>query len=161
MRHHPNSWRGALVVALALVAGAAFATSLTLGSGFNSTRSGEYTVHYNALPSTWLAPEIAQRYGITRSANRALLNVAVVKGPRATEALAVPARIKVAAINPSGQRQALNLRQVRDGGAIYYLGEARIEERDTLDFELEVTPEGGTPINVRYRQEFWPPMTAR
>jgi hypothetical protein len=160
--------RAAAVLALALAAGAALASapapakpSLTLSSGFNSTQSGEYTVHYNAMPSTTLSPEIATRYGITRSANRALINVSVMKGPRAAESVAVPARIDAAATNPNGQRQSLRLREVRDRGAIYYLGEARIDERDTLDFELTVTPEGGAPINARYRQEFWPPVPAR
>jgi hypothetical protein len=118
-------------------------------------------VHYNAMPSTQLTPEIATRYGITRSANRALLNVSVMKGPRAATAVAVTARIDATAINGAGQRQALNLREVRDRGAIYYLGEARIEERDDLVFELVVTPEGGAPINARYRQEFWPAVRAR
>jgi hypothetical protein len=135
--------------------------SLTLSSGLNSTQSGEFTVHYNAMPSTQLTPEIATRYGITRSANRALLNVSVMKGPRAATAVAVTARIDATAINGAGQRQALNLREVRDRGAIYYLGEARIEERDDLVFELVVTPEGGAPINARYRQEFWPAVRAR
>ncbi|MGL6289759.1 MAG: DUF4426 domain-containing protein [Silanimonas sp.] len=169
MHRRPNSaCRTAIALALMLVTSVAFATapapakpSLTLSSGKNSTQSGEFTVHYNAMPSTQLTPEIATRYGITRSANRALLNVSVMKGPRATEAVAVPARIDAAATNPNGQRQALRLREVRDRGAIYYLGEARIDERDTLDFELTVTPEGGTPINARYRQEFWPPTPAR
>lgn len=135
--------------------------SLTLGSGLNSTRVGDVTVHYNAMPSTQLRPDIATRYGITRSSNRALVNVSVMKGPRAAEAVAVPAEVALVAINPAGQRQAVRLSEVRDRGAIYYLGEARIEERDTIDFELTVTPEGGAPINARFRQEFWPPAPVR
>lgn len=135
--------------------------SLTLGSGVNSTRSGDYTIHHNALPTLQLSPAIAVRSGVTRSANRALLNVSVRRGPRAAESVAVPARIEAAATNPAGQRQSLNLREVREGDAIYYLGEARIDERDELVFEMVVTPEGGTPINVRYRQEFWPPLPVR
>lgn len=152
-----------LLASLALVAGAAMATppSLTLSSGRNSTQAGEYTVHYNAMPSTTLSPDIATRYGITRSSNRALINVSVMKGARAAEAVAVPARIEAAATNLNGQRQGLNLREVRDRGAIYYLGEARIEERDTLDFDLVVTPEGAPPVTVRYRQEFWPDAAPR
>ena len=84
----------------------------------------------------------------------------VVPYPSAT-AVAVTARIEATANNGLGQRQAMNLREVRDRDAIYYLGEARIEERDELVFELVVTPEGGTPINARYRQEFWPAIPAR
>lgn len=183
MRRRPNPADRAVAAILSLLLGGAVAAtptaaptpapapapaptaatkpSLTLASGLNSTASNGYTVHYNAMPSTQLTPEIATRYGITRSSNRALLNVSVMKGPRASEAVAVPARIEATAINPAGQRQALNLREVRDRGAIYYLGDARIEERDELVFELVVTPEGGAPINARYRQEFWPAAATR
>lgn len=135
--------------------------TLTIGSGRNSTHAPPFTVHYNALPTTMVAPDIARRHGITRSANRALLNVAVTQGPRAAESVAVTARVEAVAINPAGQRQTLRLREVRDRDAIYYLAEARIDERDTIDFELVVTPEGGPSISARYRQEFWPPAPVR
>ena len=172
MRRHPSRpLRAALTAALIVAAtsvSAAFAAvpapakpSLTLGSGQNSTKVGDITVHYNAMPSTQLTPEIATRHGITRSTNRALVNVSVMKGPRAAEAVAVPAEVELVAINPAGQRQNVRLAEVRDRGAIYYLGEARIEERDTIDFELTVTPEGAAPINARFRQEFWPPAPVR
>jgi hypothetical protein len=130
--------------------------SLVLESGRNSTRQGDVTVHYNALPSLALSPAIAARHGITRSANRAVLNVAVVRGPRAAESVPVTARIDATARNASGEAQPLHLREVREGGAIYYLGEARIEESDTLDFDLRVHPEAGRTITLRYRQTFWP-----
>lgn len=134
---------------------------MTYASGLNSTRVGDITVHYNAIPTTALTPEIARRTGITRSSNRALLNVSVQRGERAADSVAIPARIEAAATNPVGQRQTLNLREVRDGRALYYLGEARIEERDTIDFDLIVTPEDAPAIRVRYRQEFWPAAATR
>lgn len=115
---------------------------------------GEYTVHYNALPSTQIAPEVARQYAITRSANRALLNVAVRRGEAA-----VAARITGAATNLAGQRQELALREVREGEAIYYLAEPRTANQDTLAFELAVVPDGTTaPIVIRFRQEFFPPV---
>lgn len=169
LRPHTAARAAAVAAALLLAAGASAAPSpapprpsLTMSSGFHSTTSNGYTVHYSAMPSTVLTPAIATRYGITRSSNRALINVAVMKGPRAVDAVAVPARIEATAINAAGQRQALNLREVRDRGAIYYLGDARIEERDELVFEFTVTPDGESrPINARYRQEFWPALPAR
>ncbi len=137
------------------------AASVTYASGMNSTRVGDITVHYNAIPSTTLTPDIARRNGLTRSSNRALLNVSVQRGERAADGVAIPARIEAAATNPVGQRQTLNLREVQDGSALYYLGEARIEERDTIDFDLVVTVDDSPPIRVRYRQEFWPAATTR
>jgi hypothetical protein len=40
---------------------------------------GDYVVHYNALNTNLIPPQVAQGYGITRSPNRALLNVTVMK----------------------------------------------------------------------------------
>ena len=45
-----------------------------------TTQVGDLHVYYNALPSTELTPEVARQYGITRSANRALVNVALRRG---------------------------------------------------------------------------------
>lgn len=40
---------------------------------------GEYVVHYNALNTNMIPPQVAQSYNIKRSPNRALLNVTVLK----------------------------------------------------------------------------------
>jgi len=121
-----------------------------------SVRSGEIVVHFNAMPSTQLTAEVARQYAVTRSATRALVNISVREGtPGADRALR--ASVKLVATNLNGQRQDLRAREVREGDAVYYLAEARIMARDTLDFELEVTPEGSTtPIRTSFRQEFFP-----
>lgn len=121
----------------------------------NSVRSGELVVHYNAVPTTSLTADVARQYGITRSANRALVNVSVRRGePGADQA--VPATVRVAATNLNGQRSELRVREVREGEAIYYLAEARIQGQETLNFEVEVAAEGVTPIKASFRREFFP-----
>ena len=47
---------------------------------------GDYTVHYNALPTDVLQPAVARSYGITRSKNRVLLNVSALKKVMGTAA---------------------------------------------------------------------------
>lgn len=122
----------------------------------NSVRAGDLVVHYNAVPTTSLTPDIARQYGITRSANRALVNVSIRRGPPGADE-AVPAQVSVAVTNLNGQRSDLRVREVREGEAIYYLAEARIQGKETLDFEVEVTAEGATaPLQARFRQEFFP-----
>lgn len=121
----------------------------------NSTRAGEFVVHHNAVPTTSLAPDVARQYGITRSANRALVNISVREGTPGADR-AVPARVTLVATNLSGQRMDLRAREVREGDAIYYLAEVRVVGNDTVAFELEVLPEGATaPIRARFRQEFF------
>ncbi|MBW8366454.1 MAG: DUF4426 domain-containing protein [Arenimonas sp.] len=121
----------------------------------NSTRAGGYVVHHNAVPTTSLTPDVARQYGITRSANRALVNISVRQGELGADR-AVQASVKLVATNLNGQRLDLRAREVREGDAVYYLAEARITGNDTLVFDLEVTPEGATaPIKASFRQEFF------
>lgn len=138
-----------------LLTGLLLALLLMPAAAQNLVQSGDITLHYNAVPSTSLTPDVARQYGITRSANRVLVNIALREGiPGADRA--VPATVSIAATNLNGQRVDLRVREVREGEAIYYLAEARIVGRDTLKFDVVATPEGGEPIRVEFRQEFFP-----
>jgi len=118
--------------------------------------SGEYVVHYSAVPATSISPEIARQYGITRSSGRGLLNVAVQRKQPDGLNQPVPATVTAAATNLAGQRQALDMREVREGDAIYYLGEPRVADNSTLDFDVEVSvPDRAEPIRLRFSQEFF------
>ena len=120
-----------------------------LAAAQSSTKRGEFTVHYSAVPTTLLTPEVARNSGITRSASRGLLNIAVLKDG-AELPQAVTASVEAVAINLAGQRQTLRMREVREGSAIYYLGEPRISEGERMDFELRITPDGGDEILLRF-----------
>ncbi len=127
-----------------------------VASAQSSTNRGPYTIHYSALPSTLITPEVARNSGLTRSASRGLLNIAVIKKDGDRE-FAVTAVIEAAATNAAGQRQGLRMREVREGEAIYYLGEPRISEGERLDFDVRITPEGaGEPVLLRFTQTFHP-----
>jgi hypothetical protein len=141
---------------LSLLLGLALAFLPVLGTAQSSTTRGPYTIHYSALPSTLITPEVARNSGLTRSASRGLLNIAIIKKEGERE-FAVTATIDAAATNPAGQRQSLRMREVREGDAIYYLGEPRISDGERLDFELRISPEGaGEPILLRFAQSFHP-----
>ncbi|HEX5694627.1 MAG TPA: DUF4426 domain-containing protein [Arenimonas sp.] len=129
--------------------------ALALPASAGSMRVGDLRVHYNAMPSTELEPEVARRHGLTRSANRALLSVSVMRGELGT-AVGVPARVQAVATNLVGQRLDVRMREVRDGDAIYYLGNASISGKDVLTFDLTVIVEGEAPITATFKQEFFP-----
>ncbi|GAB2671075.1 DUF4426 domain-containing protein [Arenimonas aestuarii] len=134
---------------------AALLFALALPASANSMRVGDLRVYYNALPTTQLTPEVARQYGITRSANRALLNVSVRRGEPGAD-VAVPAQVLAVATNLAGQRNGVKMREVRDGEALYYLGEAPINGQDTLTFEIEIIVQGQAPMSAVFRQEFFP-----
>lgn len=114
---------------------------------------GDYVVHYNALLTDMLQPEVARANNITRSRNRGMLNVAVLRNGDNPMGTAVPARVSGQAVNLSGQLRTLRLREVREGDAVYYIAVFPVAGEETLDFTLDIVPEnGGQPMNVRFRQ---------
>jgi D-aminopeptidase len=120
--------------------------------------SGDLVMHYSAITSLSLRPEVARQYGLTRSAARGLLNIAVRRSLGDGHDVAVTAAITAAAINDAGQRQELRLREVREGDAIYYLAEVRIAEAETLRFEVSANVDGARrPLSVTFSQQFFRP----
>jgi hypothetical protein len=121
-----------------------------------SQTAGDITVHYSAIPTLDLDPTVARNSAITRSANRALLNIAVRRRQGEGD-VAVEAEVSGTASNDAGQMQSLAVRRVREGDAIYYLAEPRLRPGDTLRFELSVLPEGAIqPIAIRFSRPFPP-----
>jgi hypothetical protein len=121
-----------------------------------SETAGEFTVHYNAIPTTALSPDVARSYGITRSGGRGFINIAVVR-QRDGEALpsAVAARVTAFVRPLTGQRNPIELREIREQDAIYYIGDFRVRGEELLRFDVDVVPEGATrPIPVRFDQPF-------
>ena len=122
----------------------------------NSTPANGFTIHHNALPVVTLSPEIAKNYGIIRSKYRGLLNVSVIKDIAGTTGQAVTARIEATSRNLIGKIQKIDMREVREGDAIYYLGEFPIVDQETLTFTLEVIPQGlSKPIKAQLSQQFF------
>ncbi len=125
-------------------------------SAENSQDFGEHVVHFNALITNTLPPSVTKQYGITRSKNRAMLNITVLKKVMGMTGEPVPATIKASAVNLTGQRKNWTLREIKEGNAIYYIAEFSVANEETLDFDIQVQPEGHTQtFNVRFRRQFY------
>ena len=117
---------------------------------------GDYVVHFNAVSTNFLAPEVAGNYGIRRSPSQALINVAVLKKVMGTTGQPVEASVSGTASNLTGQQTALTMRQIREGRAIYYIDTFRVSNGETLNFELDITPaEEAQSLRVVFRQQFF------
>jgi Domain of unknown function (DUF4426) len=126
-------------------------------SGASFTDTGAYEMHFNAVRSDTLTPDVARAYGIDRSKNRVMLNVTVLrKEPANTMHKAVEAAVSVDARNLNGQMKPLELRRVNEGDAIYYIGETGISGSEILVFDIKATPANeSTPITAQLRREFF------
>jgi len=124
---------------------------------------GDFVVHYNAINTNLLPPQVAKANNILRSGNRALLNITILKKSADGSTSPVHASTKASAVNLTGQRRQIQLREVsepstgeNDPGAVYYLGEFRINNEETFDFHIEVTPDGmQKALKLNFRQQFF------
>ena len=114
---------------------------------------GEHVIHFSAINTDELPMEVAQAYDITRSKNRAMLNLSIVK---ADGGAAVPADIDVKTANLTGQAKNITMRRVDEQEAIYYIGVLPVANRETLIFDISVRPEGDTMTHqVRFQRQFY------
>ena len=125
----------------------------TVASAESSQAIGDYVVHFNALSTESLPPAVARAYGITRSKNKGLLNISVLKKGGNFEG--VEADIEVNATNLTGQFREINLRKIQDQNAIYYISEFSVADQETLDFSIKVTTADNKTGNMKLRQQFF------
>lgn len=131
------------------------ALSLTAGAE-NSTHSSGYTIHHNALTTDSLPVQVANAYGIQRSKTRALLNVSVLHDQEDGPGTPVRADVRAVARTLYGQIRPIEMYEVVEGEAIYYLADFPVAHREVLNFEFEIMPEGGRyPLRASMRQEFY------
>jgi hypothetical protein len=118
---------------------------------------GEYVVHYNALNTNLIPPQVAQGYGIQRSSSRALLNVTVLKKVMGSPGTPVTAEVTATATNLTGQTREIEIRRADDPeGANYYLGEFPVHNLETYRFNIKVTIDGlSEPLVVKFEQQFY------
>jgi hypothetical protein len=110
----------------------------------NSTAIPGYTIHHNAIPTASLDPAVANQYRIQRSKYRGMLNVSVIKDIPNSTGEAADAIVMANATNIRGQLISIPMRKVTEGDAIYFIGEFRIADQETLNFQLQVKPKGET-----------------
>ena len=129
--------------------------SMTAGAEQAKT-FGDYAIHYSTFTTDMLTADVARGYNITRSKNRALLNISVLKKVLDASIQPVRATVVTSATNLSAQLKNLEIKEISDQGAIYYIAEIPISDRETLNFNVSVTPEGeSNTYTFTFQQEFF------
>ena len=122
------------------------------GTGASMQLFNGYEVHYVVFNSTFIQPEMAERYGIVRARNRAVLNIAVrerVGDEDETE----PRRAIVRGTHSDlVHRTPLEFREFVESDAIYYIAELRFAgSNEERHFDLKIQPDPDGPV---YSLEF-------
>ncbi len=118
---------------------------------------GNYTIHYNVINANLIPAQVAQGYGIKRSSSRALVNITVMDMSGGEPGEPVQAKIVTQAINLSGQRRDVEMREISEPeGGLYYIGEMPIHNMENYNFKVSaLVPGEAKPFNLEFRQQFY------
>lgn len=117
---------------------------------------GDYKVYFSVFNSSFIQPDIATAYNLTRGKDRALVNIALVKkdGLGDTEGLA--ANIEGFSQNLMQQRHDLEFMEVNEQNAVYYLAPLRFINEEILHFTILVkTSDNRPPLEVKFSKKLY------
>ncbi|MBA6223990.1 MULTISPECIES: DUF4426 domain-containing protein [unclassified Colwellia] len=126
---------------------------ITTSSAENMKKMDGLNVHYIALGSAFLTPEIAKAYGIERSRYKGLVNISVLDNTQAGN----PSKtvfINGKARNDVGQIKSLEFTEVKEGDAVYYLAQVSYTNKETIYFDINITDKG-KQHNLKFSQKFY------
>lgn len=117
--------------------------------------AGPYRVHYAAINTTALTPDIARQFGVSRTRNEILL---VLNAQQQVDGryLPVPATATGTATTLLGHVQKLALRPVREADVHYVVASFQTLDGEFMRIDAQVLPEGANaPLTVKFRQQFY------
>lgn len=121
-----------------------------------SQKFGAYTVHYNVFNSKDIPPEVASIYKLTRSKDIALVNISLTKTENGSTSLGLPAIVAAKAVNLMQQSKTLELKEIKEPEATYYIASFRHTNEEDIRFEVSVLPEDETkPLTVSFTRKLF------
>jgi hypothetical protein len=105
-----------------------------------------FDIHYTTFSSMLIPPEVAASHNIARANNRIVTNISILKNGEPQTAT-----ITGRNSNLLNQLYTMQFTEVVESSAVYYLSNQLIDERDTLRFEIQISP---SAIDDTYTLEF-------
>lgn len=112
---------------------------------------GDWDVHYNAFPSTFITADVAKTYGIQRSRYLGLINISILSSKDET---ALSKTVTVTARNLLGTTRELEVREIREQNAIYYIAEVPHRNEETYRFTVTIKDADSSQI-FKFQQKFY------
>lgn len=138
-----------LLAALCLCSAASFAHAEI------AQKFGPIEIHYNALTTDELLPEVARTYKIERSKTRGMVTMSVLQRNKVGALVPVPAKFTMYVTNLNQQLANIEMRKIKEGSAIYYLGDFRVTAPDTLRFTTIIEVDGEPKHEMVFTQKFY------
>lgn len=108
------------------------------------TAFGDYTVLHTVFNSTFLQPQVAQAYNLTRGKRHALVNVAIIKNTEEGSTNGLPAEVSGSITNLMQQQKPLQFIEIKEQNAVYFLAPIRVDSEEVVHFRIEVKHDGQT-----------------
>ncbi len=121
----------------------------------HEARRGELVLRSSTVASDRINPATASKHGIEPFPTRGVLNVTVLRGRNGKT---VPAEVAASSINLAGVRQDIEMREVRAGDRVSYVGSYDFLPREVIDFEITARPlwpANSRPLTLKYRDRMW------
>lgn len=114
-----------------------------------------YEMHYIVLNTTVLSPAVASTYDIVRSGRRAFINLAILK--QTDNGYGTPVAADISALQRTlvGQQLDIELTEIREADAIYYIGTFQILDREMLWFDIDLVVENGPSFDFTFSDQVW------
>jgi hypothetical protein len=131
---------------------------LALGLLFNYSANaeqkrvlGSWDVHYIALNSTFLTPQVAKQYGIVRSKFNGLINISVLdRQDKTAQSVVLTGEAK----NLLGVVKKLTFEQVTEGKSIYYLAALPFSDQEQYRISIEIN-NGVEQKTLKFQHKFY------
>ncbi|MDU0354161.1 DUF4426 domain-containing protein [Paraglaciecola aquimarina] len=110
-----------------------------------------WDVHYIAINSTFLTPEIAKQYGVVRSKYNGLINISVLDSQsKSAQSVALTGSAK----NLLGVVKQLAFKEVKEGDAIYYLAPLPFSDQEQYRISVDIT-DGRQTKTLKFQHKFY------
>lgn len=112
---------------------------------------GNWEVHYIALNSTFLTPQVAKQYAIVRSKFNGLINISVLdRQDKTAQSVVLTGEAK----NLLGVVKKLTFKQVTEGKAIYYLAVLPFSDREQYRISVNIN-DGLKQKTLKFEHKFY------
>jgi hypothetical protein len=105
-----------------------------------SERFGNYELHYSVVNTTFIEPEVAAQYGLARGSRRAIINLSLREHLDDGSTEAREMTLTGLSRDLTQQQVDFDFIEVREGPAIYYIGEFKFINREWRFFEVSFSP---------------------
>ncbi len=115
---------------------------------------GNFEIHYMALKSTFLSQEVAQNYKIDRGQYTGIINISILDTSQRSHP-PIHAKITGYATNLIKHKKPLKFKELRGGGAIYYIAQFSHEHEEMLTFHVQIKSQNKLDTEFKFDKTFY------